>query len=209
MRIIYVYDALCGWCYGFSPVIRQLYDTLGHRAEFDVLSGGMMTGSRVQPISVSMSYIEQAYRTVEQQTGVRFGEAYLTNILRPGTFLSNSEKPGMAMTLFKAILPERAVEFAGTIQNALYQDGIDINIDANYAALVEPYDIDPGEFVAHISDEPIRLQTQGEFKLVSDYGINGFPAVIVDTGEKMYQVARGYLPYDALMANVSRAMEEG
>ena len=207
MKIVYIYDALCGWCYGFSPVIRRLYNSLGDQTEFDVLSGGMMTGARVQPISASMAYIEQAAKTVEAHTGVQFGEAYRTNILRPGTYLSNSEKPGMAMTLLKAILPTRAVEFAGTIQHALYRDGIDINVDANYAPLVASYDIDPDEFVAHLSDEPIRLQTQGEFKLVSDYGINGFPSVLVDTGDKIHQVARGYLPYDALRTNVDKVNE--
>ena len=24
--ILYVYDIMCGWCYGFSPVINRLYE---------------------------------------------------------------------------------------------------------------------------------------------------------------------------------------
>lgn len=205
-RIIYVYDALCGWCYGFSPVIRQLYDTYADRFDFDVLSGGMMTGARVRPVAESMTYIEQAYKVVEERTGVRFGDAYLTNLLRPGTYVSDSEPPGRAMTLFKAILPGRAVEFAGTLQNALYRDGIDLNVAAHYGPLVEPYDIDPDEYVAHLTDPAIREQTRAEFTLVAQYGINGFPSVIVDNGQQLYVVARGYLPYDALDANVQRAL---
>lgn len=205
-KIIYVYDALCGWCYGFSPVIRQLYQSYGDQANFDVLSGGMMTGPRVKPISESMGYIEQAYKVVEDHTGVRFGDAYLTNLLRPGTYVSDSEKPGMAMTLFKALLPGRAVEFAGTLQTALYHDGIDLNVDAVYGPLVEPYDIDPDEFVAHVSDSVIKEQTWAEFNLVSQYGINGFPSVIVDNGNQLFLVARGYLPYDALESNVKQAL---
>ncbi|AQG79499.1 DsbA family protein [Spirosoma montaniterrae] len=205
-RIIYVYDALCGWCYGFSPVIRQLYASYGDQADFDVLSGGMMTGTRVRPVSESMGYIQQAYKTVEDHTGVRFGDAYLNGLLAKGTYLSDSEKPGMAMTLFKAISPDQAVLFASTLQHALYYDGVDLNVDAHYGPLVEPFGIDPDEFVAHVSDAAIKEQTWAEFNLVSQYGINGFPSVIVDTGDKLYQVARGYLPYDALEANVKRAL---
>ena len=104
-KIIYIYDALCGWCYGFSPVIRRFHQHYADEFDFDVLSGGMMTGERVKPVSESMAYIEQAYKVVEARTGVRFGDDYLTNLLRPGTYMSDSEKPGMAMTLFKAILP--------------------------------------------------------------------------------------------------------
>ncbi|MFW5658939.1 MAG: hypothetical protein ACOCZ8_03040, partial [Bacteroidota bacterium] len=40
MKVIYVYDALCGWCYGFSPNIQQLHDEFGDRVDFEVVSGG-------------------------------------------------------------------------------------------------------------------------------------------------------------------------
>ncbi|WP_229374540.1 DsbA family protein [Fibrella rubiginis] len=204
-RIIYVYDALCGWCYGFSPVIRRLHDTYQDQFTFDVMSGGMMTGPRIQPISESMGYIKSALRIVEENTGVLFGEAYVDNILNPGTYLSDSNKPGQAMTLFRVLQTGRDIEFAATLQNALYRDGIDLNVDANYGPLVETYDVDPDEFVAHLNDEAIIDQTQQEFALVAQMGINGFPSVIVEKGEELFLVARGYLPYDDLMANISRA----
>ena len=205
-QLIYVYDALCGWCYGFGPVIRRFYDTYASDFTFDVLSGGMMTGPRVQPIAESMGYVEQAYKVVEQRTGVRFGEAYLNNILRPGTYVSDSEKPGMALTFFKALLPDQAIPFAGTLQNALYRDGVDLNVNAHYGPLVEPFGIDPDEFVAHLSDAAIKEQTWAEFNLVSRYSISGFPSVIVNTGEQLFLIARGYLPYDQLVANAERSL---
>ena len=208
-RIIYVYDALCGWCYGFSPVIRQFHQQYTDEFEFDVLSGGMMTGARVQPISASMSYIKEAYKVVEDRTGVRFGDDYLTKILEPGTYVSDSEKPGMAMTLVKSILPEIAVEFAGTLQNALYYDGIDLNDNAAYGLLVEPFGIDPDEFVVHLSDPAIREQTWAEFNLVSQYGINGFPTVIAEVGDNLYALSRGYVPYEQLNASAKQLLHMG
>lgn len=206
-RLIYVYDALCGWCYGFSPVIRRFCRTYAEAYDFDVLSGGMMTGLRARPIAESMSYIEQAYKVVEQRTGVTFGNDYLTNILRPGTYVSDSEKPGMALTLFKTMRPDGAVDFAGTIQYALYHDGVDLNVDANYGPLVAPFGIDPTEFVARLPDLAVKEQTWSEFNRVAQYGIRGFPAVLLDTGDKLYLVANGYMPYEQLEANVGQAIE--
>ncbi len=207
-RIIYVYDALCGWCYGFSPVIRQFHDTYNHQFTFDVMSGGMMTGPRSQPISESMGYVRSALRIVEEQTGVEFGQAYVENILDPGTYISDSNKPGQAMTLFRVLQTGRDIEFAATLQNALYRDGIDLNVDAHYGPLVEPYGVDPDEFVAHLNDAAIIDQTTQEFTLVAQMGINGFPSVIIEKGEELFLVARGYLPYDDLVANISRAVGE-
>jgi putative protein-disulfide isomerase len=204
-RLIYVYDALCGWCYGFSPVIRRFHDTYHDQFTFDVMSGGMMTGPRSQPISESMGYLEAAHKIVEEQTGVQFGQAYVEHILDPGTYISDSNKPGQAMTLFRVLQTGRDVEFAATLQNALYHDGIDLNVDANYGPLVEPFGVDPDEFMAHLNDEAIIAQTQDEFALVAKMGINGFPSVIVEKGDELFLVARGYLPYDDLVANISKA----
>lgn len=204
-RLIYVYDALCGWCYGFSPVIRRLHDTYQDQFTFDVMSGGMMTGPRSQPISESMGYIRSALRIVEEQTCVDFGQAYVENILDPGTYISDSNKPGQAMTLFRVLQTGRDIEFAATLQNALYRDGIDLNVDAHYGPLVEPYGVDPDEFVAHLNDAAIVDQTTQEFALVAQMGINGFPSVIVEKGDELFLVARGYLSYDDLVANISRA----
>ena len=167
-----------------------------------------MTG--VQTCALPICYIEQAYKTVEERTGVRFGEAYLTNLLRPGTYLSNSTPPGQAMTLFKATqvgaTPSRQIAFAAALQNALYHDGIDLNVWENYGPLVAPFGLDPAEFVAHVDDEAIRQQTRQEFDLVAGWQIGGFPSVIIEHNEKLSLVARGYLPYEALLANVNRAI---
>ena len=206
-RLIYVYDALCGWCYGFSAVMQRFYHEHTATLDFTVLSGGMMTGDRARPIAASRVYISEAYKVVEAQTGVEFGQAYLDNILSSDTYISDSEKPGMAMTLFKTAQTGRDVEFAGTLQQALYRDGIDLNVDANYGPLVEHYGLNPDEFVRHIADAPIREQTLAEFALVAQFGINGFPSVIVENGENLYLVARGYVTYDTLAGNVNRAIQ--
>ncbi len=206
-RIIYVYDALCGWCYGFSDVMQRFYHEHTDTLDFTVLSGGMMTGDRPIPIAESMAYIEEAYKVVEARTGVEFGQAYLDNILKPGTYIANSETPGMAMTLFKTAQTGREVEFAGTLQNALCRDGIDLNVAANYGPLVERYGLNSDEFVNHLTDPAIREQTLAEFALVAQFGINGFPSVIVENGDNLYLVARGYVPYDTLAGNVSRALQ--
>lgn len=190
-RVIYVYDALCGWCYGFSAVMQRFYHERKDTLDFTVLSGGMITGDRVRPIAELTGYLEKAYQVVEERTGVEFGPAYLDNILRPGTYISSSEKPGMAMTLFKTAQTGREVEFAGDLQNALYRDGIDLNVDAHYAPLVDRYGLNPDEFVNHVSDAAIHEQTLAEFALVAQFGINGFPSVIVEDGENLYLVVRG------------------
>ena len=48
--LIYCYDAYCGWCYGFSPVIKKIAAQYKDELYIEVLSGGMMVGDAVMPI---------------------------------------------------------------------------------------------------------------------------------------------------------------
>ena len=46
----YIYDPLCGWCYGAKPLIdaaREIVPVVAH-------SGGMMTGSHRRPVSTQL-----------------------------------------------------------------------------------------------------------------------------------------------------------
>jgi putative protein-disulfide isomerase len=71
-KIIYCYDAYCGWCYGFSPVIKELWLKYREQFDFETISGGMIPVEATKHIGTIASYIQGAYQTVEQTTGVTF-----------------------------------------------------------------------------------------------------------------------------------------
>ena len=120
--LIYCYDAYCGWCYGFSPVIKKIAAEFSERVDMEVLSGGMILPEKPVHIRVSAGYISKAYTSVEELTGIKFGKDYLWHIFNPeeSDWYPNSEKPAMALCIFKEFYPQRAVEFAAVLQLALH-----------------------------------------------------------------------------------------
>ncbi|HET8830003.1 MAG TPA: DsbA family protein, partial [Pelobium sp.] len=76
LEIIYVYDALCGWCYGFSDVMTKLYHEYKNDFDFEVISGGMILGDREGPISGTAELIKTHLPRVEETTGVVFGQGF-------------------------------------------------------------------------------------------------------------------------------------
>ena len=74
--IIYCYDAYCGWCYGFSPVIKSLNKKYNTHFDFETISGGMIPIESTQHISKIAPFILDAYKSVEETTGFKFGEDY-------------------------------------------------------------------------------------------------------------------------------------
>ena len=119
--LIYCYDAYCGWCYGFSPVIKRIIAAYKDELNIEVLSGGMMIGEQVMPIEKIGPYILQEYKRVEELAGVKYGEDYLWHINNPdkSDWVMNSEKPAIALCILKEYYPERQLEFATDLQYAL------------------------------------------------------------------------------------------
>ena len=118
--LIYCYDAYCGWCYGFSPIIKKIAEEYSFQLDVEVLSGGMMIGENKMPIEKIGPYIQGAYKRVEEVTGIKFGDDFLWHTANPdkSDWVMNSEKPAIALCIFKEIYPERQPEFAGDLQYA-------------------------------------------------------------------------------------------
>lgn len=206
--IIYVQDALCGWCYGMSPVIQQLYREHQQDYNFVVLSGGMIRGSNVRPISGMADYIRQASKHLEEVTGVKQTKAYHEEILDKGTYVTDSEPPAIALLILKEQFPEQQIPLAAAIQNLHFVQAKDLNEVETYLPVVRQFGASEEGFKKKFADKDYADKAKQEFELVERWGINGFPAVVCETGEKLYLVARGYQNYEQLTQTLARVQEE-
>ena len=209
--VFYCYDAYCGWCFGFSPVMKRIAEDYHSQFQFEVLSGGMILPEKPVHIGVTANYIQKAYKNVEALTGVTFGDDYLWHINNPdlSDWYPNSEKPAIAMCIFKEYYPDRQVEFASDLQHALHVEGRDLTDDAAYGHLLEKYSIQAETFYEKLKSEPYKEQAYYEFQLCKQLQVESFPSVLVQTGEsKFYLIARGYTDYDSLKSRLLNVLAE-
>lgn len=209
--LIYCYDAYCGWCYGFSPVIKKIAADYQDKIDVDVLSGGMILPENPIHISATAGYILEAYKRVEEMTGVTFGEDYLWHLRNTddSDWYPNSEKPAIALCVFKELYPEKAVEFAADLQYALHYEGRDLTDDEAYRHLLEKYSIQAELFYDRLKSEEYKDKAKHEFSLVQQLQVSGFPAVLLQTAElKFHLLARGYTDYDTLKERIDAVLLE-
>ncbi len=198
VKILYVYDPLCGWCFGFSGVIKKLAEDYASDFEFDVISGGMIVGERAGVLAPKMAeYILSTIPRLETHTGVKFGEIYKQQIAS-GTLYQSSVKPSIALCVFKDHFPDKAVPFASAIQNAQFVEGKNLEDDQTYLSLITPYNIDPGTFLEQLNSEEYHRKAYEEFNYAQQLGVSGFPAVIAVHKDKYYLVSNGYQSYEQL-----------
>jgi len=209
--LFYCYDAYCGWCYGFSPIIKKLAAEYQEQFETEVLSGGMIINENKQPIGVMAPYIQKAYKLVEERTGIEFGKDFLWHIFNPdlSDWFLDSEKAAIAMCIFKEYYPHRQVEFASDLQYALNDEGRDLCDDEAYLNLLEKYSIQPEAFYTKLKSEEYKEKAYYEFQLCKQLQVTGFPCVLIQTTEtKFHLLARGFTDYETLKARIENLLKD-
>lgn len=211
LTVYYCYDAYCGWCYGFSPVITKIAEEYKERLVFDVLSGGMIFDESPRPISVIAPYIQKAYKNVEELSGIKFGEDFLWHIFNAdkSDWFPESTKPAIALCILKEYFPEKAVLFAADIQYALNFEGRDLTDDEAYRHLLHKYNIPEEDFYTKLKSEPYKEKAFYEFALVKQLKVTGYPTVLMQvTDSKFYLLAQGYTPYEVLKQRIGKVLQE-
>jgi putative protein-disulfide isomerase len=209
--VYYCYDAYCGWCYGFSPVIKKIATTFKDKLSFEVLSGGMIPKENARPISAIAGYISEAYHRVEETTGIKFGEDYLWHIFNPdkSDWYQHSEKSAIALCIIKEIQPEQQVAVAADLQHALHYEGRDLTDDEAYRHLLEKYDIPEEDFYTKLNSEEYKEKAHYEFALCKQLQATSFPQVLMQVADqKFYLLAKGFTDYETLKKRIQTVLAE-
>ncbi len=202
MKIIYVYDALCGWCYGFSPVMEKFQALYSDKLEFEVLSGGMISGERIGPIGNVATYISSAYKDVENTTGVKFGDEFIGQTLENGTAIFTSIPPAIALSIFKELdSNDRSLSFASALQSAIYFDGIAPGKIEEYGSIAEQFGLNAEHFIEKMKEPKYKDMAYSDFEKSAKLKVSGFPTVFLFKNGKYYKIGSGYISFDQLENN--------
>jgi putative protein-disulfide isomerase len=209
--IYYCYDAYCGWCYGFSPIMSKIAKEYESKLAFDVLSGGMIIPETPHHFAPMAKYIQTAYKRVEEQTGIRFGEDFLWHVFHPEEtdWYPDSTKSAIALCIFKEYHPDQSIFMAADLQYALNYEGRDLTDDEAYRHLVRKYGIPEEEFYSKLKSEQYQEKAYYEFALVKQLQVKGFPCVLLQvTDSKFYLLTSGYTDYQTLKERIEKVLDE-
>lgn len=198
-KILYFYDALCGWCYGFSPVIAKIYEAFQDKFDFEIISGGLKVGAQVGPIGEIAPYIKEgAYKRVEEMSGVKFGDAFINGPMEEGTMILNSIPPAIALAIVKEKAPKKAFEFGAILHRAIYFDGMHPEDIGAYGKYAEFIGFDAASFVEDMSKPIYQELAQRDISFTQKLGINGFPTMVAVKGNEGRIITRGYSNFESI-----------
>ena len=207
--LIYIYDAWCGWCYGFSPVLQKLNDEFKHQINIEVLSGGMILPEKPVHVGVMSNYVLENFAQVEAMSGVRFGEDFLWHMRHPelSDWFPSSEKAAIALSVFKEYQPEHQVLFIADLQKALFYEGRDLTDDEAYRHLIHQYALDEKIFYEKLHSSEYKEKAREDFALCRQLQATGFPQLMLQVSEKkIYLISRGYEDYATVSLKINQVL---
>jgi putative protein-disulfide isomerase len=187
VKLVYVFDAYCGWSHGFSGVLTEVIRRHpGLPAE--VVSGGLFTGARRVPIR-QFGYVQGANAKISELTGAEFGDAY-QRLIADGEFVMDSDAAARGLAALRAAAPSRAAELAIALQNAFYVDGLSLSEPDTYARVAEAAGLEPGPVLAALNSPT------DDFRRAASLGVDSYPTLLAVDGERVTVLARGHTTAD-------------
>lgn len=198
MKLIYVGDPLCSWCYGFGP---QLEAVLAERRglELSIVVGGLRPYTAEPMPDERKAEIAGYWQRVRDTAGVQIAALEHNAAMSRDNFIYDTEPPCRAVVATRSLDAPRALDVYHAIQRAFYRDGRDVTRADVLADIAAEQGLDRARFLAALESDDLRRETRADFERAAGWGIRGFPAVVIEHDGQLALLANGYTPAAELL----------
>ncbi len=193
MRLIYIADPMCSWCYGFGPQLAKLL-ARHPDAAVDVVMGGLRPFNTQPTTAEFRAMLREHWHHVATASGLPFSQAALE---RPD-FVYDTEPACRAVVTARNMDAGKTLAYLKAVQAAFYRDGRDVTRGDELADIAGECGFERDTFRMHLDSESMRIGTREEFARTQSLGVGGFPTLGVLYGSQVYLVTSGYVTDDVL-----------
>ncbi|MNZ97074.1 hypothetical protein D3C78_1162970 [compost metagenome] len=208
--VTYLFDPLCGWCYGASPALQQLGRHTAVRLE--LAPTGLFAGSGGR--SLDAAFAEYAWSNdmrIQKLTGQRFSEAYRAQVLGKLGSRFDSASMTLALTAVALTAPHCELEALKILQEARYVHALDTSAMPVVEQLLRAQGLtDAADRLAAGDAELVEANAarmQSAQGLMQAHAAQGVPALVVtdDNGPRLLRGNALYGSFDRLLHQIVSA----
>ncbi len=185
----YIYDPLCGWCYGAAPLVdaAQTVPDLS----IALHAGGMLTGSNRRKIDAHWrEHVVKSDTRIAAMTGQLFGDAYINGLLLDTSAIMDSAPPTSAI-LAAENLAGAGLAMLHRIQIAHYQHGLRVADLSVLEKLAADMALDAEAFneeMKTVNNGALQTHITQSRMLLARVNGSGFPTFVLEDRHGKYHV---------------------
>lgn len=197
-RLLYFGDPMCSWCWGITNHLDKIKNEFANQIGFELILGGLRPGGGDQWTPSFREMIKGHWRHVQEASGQPFDYSFFER----EEFNYNTEPSARAVRVVRDLAPDKEWLFYKSLQHLFYaknQDISDIKVMLN---LCKELSIDATQFETLFLSPGYKQLVIQDFSRARQFGISGFPSVVLQKGEEYFAVARGYSSFEQMKMNV-------
>jgi putative protein-disulfide isomerase len=204
--VTYLFDPLCGWCYGASPAIQRL----GQDPSFTLVLAptGLFSGGGRTMDAAFADYAWSNDVRIAKLTGQRFTEDYRKNVLGNLGSSFDSTTATLALTAVALTEPARELQALKALQEARYVQGLDtVNVEV-VVQLLRTLGLAAAADRLLSPDASLQkaqaTRVQAAQHLMRQHRAQGVPALVVHSaaGDRLLQGHALYGSFENLLASL-------
>lgn len=207
--LYYVFDPLCGWCYGASGTVSAAAS-----ADIDLrlMPSGLFSGPGARPMDDDFAgYAWANDQRIERLTGQTFSELYRTRVLADRQQKFDSGLATLALTAVALTAPDRELDVLRAIQQARYVDGRDVTRRETLFDLLAEKGLAEASARLHEPDAALLMANDARVaearSLLQAFDARGVPTFIVEQGgrRQLLQASAAYSDPQAFLDQFAAA----
>jgi putative protein-disulfide isomerase len=211
MKLVYVGDPMCSWCYGFGKELTAL--TERHpELPLEIMVGGLRAGATDVLDDSGKQFRLPHWARVEESSGLPFNR---TAFMARENFVYDTEPVCRAVVTARQLAPQaNLLSVFRALQHAFYVDGLDTT-DGEVLAQVavaalesQGHRLDAAAFHEHWRDAATIATASAEFAQVRAIGIRSFPALLLEANGQLFEVSPGYAHVDQLDRQLNAVLQQ-
>jgi putative protein-disulfide isomerase len=198
----YVADPMCSWCWGFAPVIEAIKQAYADRLKPALLLGGLRPYTRDPLPEAQRREILHHW----QQVHARSGQPFAFDGALPAGFVYDTEPASRAVVTVAELRPEQTFAMFKAIQHAFYAEQQDVTTPTVLSRLASTLGLAEGVFRPLFESPAMAERTRAHFHKARAWGVQGFPTLILQKGDRYFLLASGWRPFDELQPEIDATL---
>lgn len=180
--LVYLFDPLCGWCYGAGGPLPQILTSTG--IPLHLMPTGLFAGDGARPMDDGFAaYAWSNDQRIARLTGQVFSERYRDQVLADRNQMFDSGPFTLALSAVNLTAPEREFDALKALQAARYVDGQDVTQLDTLVQVLGNLGLEAAaERVAHPDDTLLQSNrdrvTEGR-AMMHRFGARGVPTFVL------------------------------
>lgn len=204
MKLIYILDPMCSWCWAFAPVIDKLKETYPEIPVLSVMGGLAPDSDEPMPAQLQQT-IQSTWQTISERTGTTFNHNFWKNC-QPRRSTYPACRAVLAAENLKGNFGSKMTL---AIQRAYYLYAQNPSDSSTLINLAVELGLDKEQFSSLLNSTEIEQQLQQHLAFAQKLAAQGFPSLYLVTDKETIPISQGYQRWETLEKKLKEEMKRG